>query len=219
MSNVLSLTVTYGHKEEKGMMNGEVVKFDYLEVVVDNYRYRERVENHNASRHYGGTKPQIGSKSVWGATWWPIRVFAFSHRIHWNEFISGDEIFPQDRWYFYEFWKNRLRRWLTTHIWMRRHAEVHKIPERDKYRTYWRLHMLLNTKERVFTTKYKYQQYRSLGNNYCVNFVIVVSRLSDVRSTIQEHHTNGNLISFCVMLFDFFLLLYMDDIIILLLKD
>ena len=36
-----------------------------------------------------------------------------------------------------------------------------------------------------------------------VNSTIVVSRPSDVRSKVQEHHENRNLTSFCVMLFFF----------------
>ena len=54
------------------MVNGEIVKFKYPEVVADHYRYRGAVENHNALRHYGGTKSQFGLESKWGTTWWPI---------------------------------------------------------------------------------------------------------------------------------------------------
>ena len=38
------------------MVNGEVVKFKYTEVVADNYIYRGAVDKYNALRHYGGTK-------------------------------------------------------------------------------------------------------------------------------------------------------------------
>ena len=61
--------------------------------------------------------------------------------------------------------------------------------------------------------------YHALGNNSWVNFTIFVSQPSDVRSKIQEHHANGNLISFCLMFFFFVILLYVDDIIILVLRD
>ena len=38
---------------------------------------------------------------------------------------------------------------------MRRHVEVHQKPKRDKYRTYWRLQllMLLNTIKKIFSQK------------------------------------------------------------------
>ena len=80
MSTFSGLTVPEGQKEERRMVNGEVVKFKYPEVVADHYRYRETVENHNDLRHYEGTKSQIGLESSWGTTWWPIRVFLFSKR-------------------------------------------------------------------------------------------------------------------------------------------
>ena len=38
------------------MVNGEVVKFKYPEVVADDYIYRGAVENHNALSHDGRTK-------------------------------------------------------------------------------------------------------------------------------------------------------------------
>ena len=37
-----------GQKKEKRVVNGEVVKFNYSEVVVDHYIYRRSVRNHNA---------------------------------------------------------------------------------------------------------------------------------------------------------------------------
>ena len=63
------------------------------------------------------------------------------------------------------------------------------------------------------------REYRALGNDSWVNFTIVVSRPSDVRSKIQEHHENENFNFFLrdVLLF-FVLLLYADDIIIVRLK-
>ena len=60
------------------MVNGEIVKFKYPEVVADHYRYRLVVENHNYLRHDGRTKSKFGLESKWGTTWWPIQVFAFS---------------------------------------------------------------------------------------------------------------------------------------------
>ena len=77
ISTFSGLTVSEGQKEERRVVNGEVVKFKYPEVVSDHYRYRGAVENHNALRHGGGSKFQIGLESAWGTTWWPIQVFAF----------------------------------------------------------------------------------------------------------------------------------------------
>ena len=42
------------------MVNGEVVKFKYPEIVADHYIYRGEVDN------------QISLESVWGTTWWSI---------------------------------------------------------------------------------------------------------------------------------------------------
>ena len=55
-----------GQKEKRRMMNGEVVKFKYPEVVADHYRYRGAVENHNALRHDGVTKSQFSLESKLG---------------------------------------------------------------------------------------------------------------------------------------------------------
>ena len=41
------------------MVNREVTKFNYPEVVVGHYRYREAVDNHNTLRHDDGTKYQF----------------------------------------------------------------------------------------------------------------------------------------------------------------
>ena len=54
------------------MVNGQLFKFKYPEIVADHYRYRGTVDNHNASRHDGGKKSQIGLDSAWEKTWWPI---------------------------------------------------------------------------------------------------------------------------------------------------
>ena len=45
------LTVLDVQKKEIKLVNGEVVKFNYSEVVVDHYRYRRSVRNHNALMH------------------------------------------------------------------------------------------------------------------------------------------------------------------------
>ena len=58
--------------------------------------------------------------------------------------------------------------------------------------------------------------YRALGNDSWVNFTVVVSRPPDSRSKIQEHHANGDLIPFYVMLSFFWLYAY--DIIIVISK-
>ena len=38
------------------MVNGEIVKFKYPQVIVYHYRYRGEVDNHNALRRDSGTK-------------------------------------------------------------------------------------------------------------------------------------------------------------------
>ena len=78
MSTFSGLTVPEVQKEERRIVNGEIFKFKYPEVVADHYRYRGALENHNVLRHDGGTKYQFGLDSKWGTTWWPIRVFLFS---------------------------------------------------------------------------------------------------------------------------------------------
>ena len=50
------------------MVNGEVVKFKYPEVVADHYRYRGGVENHLLLRHDDRTKSHIGLESAQGTT-------------------------------------------------------------------------------------------------------------------------------------------------------
>ena len=69
MSTFLGLTVPEGQKEERRMLNREVVKFKYPEVVAYHYRYIGAVENHNALNHYGKTRPKIVLESAWGTTW------------------------------------------------------------------------------------------------------------------------------------------------------
>ena len=77
MSTFSGLTVPEGQKEERIMVNGEIVKFKYSSIVANHYRYRRAVDNNNDLRHDGGIKSQIGLESVRGTTWWPIQVFAF----------------------------------------------------------------------------------------------------------------------------------------------
>ena len=69
-------------------------------------------------------------------------------------FINMDDSFMNFR----NFW---LRCWLTTPILMIRRMEVHQISEKEKYHTYWRLHLpiLTTTIKRFFTYKYRYKQY------------------------------------------------------------
>ena len=52
ISNLSCLTVPEDQKEERRVVNGEVFKFKYPEVVADHYRYIGEVENHNALRNY-----------------------------------------------------------------------------------------------------------------------------------------------------------------------
>ena len=61
-----------GHIEGKLMVNGEVIKFKYPDIVADNYRYRGEVCNKNSLRHDGGKRSQIGLESEWGKIWWSI---------------------------------------------------------------------------------------------------------------------------------------------------
>ena len=60
MSNFSGLTVAEGHKEERRMVNGEVDKFKWHEVVSGHYRYRGAADNQNDLMRDGVTKPQIG---------------------------------------------------------------------------------------------------------------------------------------------------------------
>ena len=45
-----------GQKEEKKTVHGESIKFNCTSTVLDNYRYRDAVDNMNALRHDGGGK-------------------------------------------------------------------------------------------------------------------------------------------------------------------
>ena len=47
------------------MVNVEVLKLNYPEVVADNYRYRDAVENHSSLERYGEIKSQIGLDIAW----------------------------------------------------------------------------------------------------------------------------------------------------------
>ena len=59
MSTFSGLTFPEVQKEERRVVNSEIVKFKYPDVFAEYYRYRGAVENHIALRHYGGTKYQI----------------------------------------------------------------------------------------------------------------------------------------------------------------
>ena len=48
MSTFSGLTVPEGQKEERRIVNGEVVNFDYPGFVADYYRFRGVTDNHNA---------------------------------------------------------------------------------------------------------------------------------------------------------------------------
>ena len=78
MSSFSVFTVPEGQKEEIRMVNGEIFKFKYPEVVVDHCRYRRAVDNYDALSCDGGTKYQFCLESKWGTTWWTIQVFPFS---------------------------------------------------------------------------------------------------------------------------------------------
>ena len=77
VSTFWGLTVPEDQKEDIRIVNGEVVNFNYTEVVPDYYRHRGALDNKNALMHHGGTKYQFGFKSKWGTTWWPIQVLLF----------------------------------------------------------------------------------------------------------------------------------------------
>ena len=42
------------------MVNGELVKSTYPEIIADHYRYRLALDNNNVLRHDGGINSQIG---------------------------------------------------------------------------------------------------------------------------------------------------------------
>ena len=92
------------------MVNGGVVKFKYPEVVEYRNRYRGAVDNKNALRHDGGTKPQIVLESKWGTTWWPIQFFDFSIAFtEVNAYLAMKYFLKMDD-KFMDFQKNWLRR-------------------------------------------------------------------------------------------------------------
>ena len=78
MSTCSGLTVIEVQTEEIMIVNGEVYKLDYPEVVAGYYKYRREVDNHNALRHDGGTKYENGLVSARGTTWCTIRFLVLS---------------------------------------------------------------------------------------------------------------------------------------------
>ena len=48
------------------MLNGEVVKFNNIKIVTENYRYRGAVYNYNSLRHNGGTSIKLLLEISWG---------------------------------------------------------------------------------------------------------------------------------------------------------
>ena len=79
LSNFSDLTVTEGQKEKIRMDNGEVIRFNYPKIVMDHYRYRRAVENHNALSHGVGSKSQIFSREFTGNGLLSHLSFCFFH--------------------------------------------------------------------------------------------------------------------------------------------
>jgi hypothetical protein len=70
---------TYGTLERSerkvkkfSMMNNERCEYSYPEVFENHYKYRDKIDSHNAKRH-----APISLEETWGTKWWPHRVFAF----------------------------------------------------------------------------------------------------------------------------------------------
>ena len=84
-------------------------------------------------------------------------IFSFIFSIYWGGYISGDVVFPEERWEFYESEESWLRHWLKTPILNRRHAEVQKITEREKYPTFLRLQLPMILTKTIKGFHYKIQ--------------------------------------------------------------
>jgi hypothetical protein len=75
---VMQLMSTYGTLERLGddrireLSDRSRIAFKYPEVVYNHYRYRDAVDNHNASRMY-----PIALEESWKTARWPCRVFQF----------------------------------------------------------------------------------------------------------------------------------------------
>ena len=53
-------------------MDGEVVRFEYPEVVANHYKYKRAVYKQNSLRHDYMNKYKIIVDSAWGTKWLPI---------------------------------------------------------------------------------------------------------------------------------------------------
>ena len=78
MSAFSGFSMLGNQKKKRSMVNVEVVKLNYTDIVSVHYRYSGEVYNNNALRYYGRENSQIGFESAWGTTWWPIRFSFFS---------------------------------------------------------------------------------------------------------------------------------------------
>ena len=70
ISNFSGLAVLGGKKEERRVVNGEVVKFNYPEFIADIYRYRETADKQTqasegvvAAGEHGGVLPVLWDTS------------------------------------------------------------------------------------------------------------------------------------------------------------
>ena len=70
MSTFSDFSVPDGHKEERRVVNGEVVKFNYPEFIADIYRYRETADKQTqasegvvAAGEHGGVLPVLWDTS------------------------------------------------------------------------------------------------------------------------------------------------------------
>ena len=97
ISTFLGLYIPEDKKEEISMLNREVFKFKHTEVVAENYRSRGGMENHNALRNYGGTKPQISLKIALDNDLVVHLNLCFFHSMYRIECISGGSLFTQYR--------------------------------------------------------------------------------------------------------------------------
>ena len=159
MSTFSGLNVTEGQKKEIRMVNGQVVNLKYPVSVVDHYRYRGSVENHNALRHDGGTKSQIGLQIAQGKTWWPIWGFLFfAACTEVNAYLEMKYLLKRDNT-FMNFKKKWLRRWQINNSYMNQNT----CGSPSKTRKRQISHILETARthateyKKIITEKYKYQ--------------------------------------------------------------